>query len=165
MTTNKFDRLVRRGLLSRGDLRNAVQEALDSGMAPEELLIRRGLPKHEVLFCLSEHYGLPFVEYDESVAASYFLVIRMDLEHQKKALWFPLSVREKRAEVIAFRPDDERVIEDIKKTLGVEQIDFRIALPADLIRIIEHNFDVNNNFCISGGRTPLARVRTFLASR
>ncbi len=165
MVKKKFNRLLRRRILSEDELDVLARESASSGIALEELLFQKGVGKHEILFCLSEFYGLPFVEYDESVAASYFLVLRLDLEHQKTALWFPLSVREKKAEVIAFRPDDERVIEDIKKTLGVEQIDFRIALPADLIRIIEHNFDVNNNFGISGGRTPLARVRTFFAYR
>jgi uncharacterized membrane protein YidH (DUF202 family) len=165
MERKKFERLIKRGVLSGDELDQLICESATSGSLLEDLLIEKGVPKHEVLFCLSEFYGFPFVEYDESVAASYFLVLRLDLEHQKKAMWFPLSVSEKRAEVIACRPDDERVIGDIKKTLGVEQIDFRIAIPADLIRIIEHNFDVNRNFSISGGRTPLARVRTFLAYR
>jgi uncharacterized membrane protein YidH (DUF202 family) len=163
MIRDKFNRLLRRGVLSEVELDSIEREAIATGTSAEELMIRQGIPRHEVLFCLSEYYGYPFVEFDEDVAASYFLVLRLDLEHQKSALWFPLSVRERRAEVIAFRPDDKRVIEDIKKTLGVEQIDFRVSLPADLIRIIEHNFDVNRNFNISGGRTPLARVRTFLA--
>ena len=165
MTINKFDRLLRRGLLTSEELQNAIREGDASGIAPEESLIQRGIPRHEILFCLSEFYGLPFVEYDESVIASYFVVLRLDLEHQRKMLWFPLSVREDRAEVIACRPDDPRVAEDIRKTLGVDRIDFRVALPSDLIRIIEHNFDVNPNFCISGGRTPLARVRTLFAYR
>ena len=163
MIRDKFNRLLRQGVLSEVELDSMERETIATGTAVEELMIRQGIPKHEVLFSLSEYYGYPFVEFEEEVAASYFLVLRLDLEHQKSALWFPLSVREKKAEVIACRPDDERVIEDIKKTLGVEQIDFRVALPADLIRIIEHNFDVNRNFEISGGRTPLARVRTFLA--
>jgi uncharacterized membrane protein YidH (DUF202 family) len=165
MVNTKFKRLLRRGTFSQAELDKLTRESAETNTPLEELLLDRGVPKHEVLFCLSEYYGVPFVEYDESVVASYFLVLRLDLEHQKKALWFPLSVREKRAEVIAFRPDDERVVEDIRKTLGVDHIDFRIALPADLIHIIEHNFDVNRNFGISGGRTPLARVRTFLAYR
>jgi uncharacterized membrane protein YidH (DUF202 family) len=165
MTQNKFDRLLKRMIVSRDELDELVRESTASGISVEELLLNRGVSKHEILFSLAEHYGLPFVEFDESVAASYFLVLRLDLEHLKRALWFPLSVCDKKAEVIAFRPDDERVIEDIKKTLGAERIDFRIALPADLIRIIEHNFDVNRGFRISGGRTPLARVRTFFAYR
>ncbi len=163
MIRDKFKRLIQRGVLSEVELDSMERESIATGASIEELMIRQGIPKHEVLFCLSEHYGYPFVEFDEDVTASYLLVLRLNLEHQKSALWFPLSVREKRAEVIVFRPDDNRVIQDIKATLGVEQIDFRLSLPADLIRIIEHNFDVNRNFSISGGRTPLARVRTFLA--
>jgi uncharacterized membrane protein YidH (DUF202 family) len=163
MIRDKFNRLLRRGVLCEAELDSMERESIAKGTSIEELMILQGIPKHEVLFSLSEYYGYPFVEFDENVVASYFLVLRLDLEHQKSALWFPLSVREKKAEVIAYHPNDERVIEDIKKTLGVEKIDFRVSLPADLIRIIEHNFDVNRNFRISGGRTPLARVRTFLA--
>jgi len=165
MIMTKFNRLVMRGFLGAAELETLHREASEAGVSVEELLVRKGVPKHEVLFCLSEYYGLPFVEYDESVVASYFVVLRLDLEHQKKALWFPLSVRENRAEVVACRPEDPEVAEDIKKTLGVDRIDFRVALAADLIRIIEHNFDVNPNFSISGGRTPLARVRTLFAYR
>ncbi|HEX9020540.1 MAG TPA: DUF202 domain-containing protein [Nitrospirota bacterium] len=162
---NKFERLIRRGLLSRSELEKCALEATASGVAIEDILIERGVPKHEVLFSLSEYYGLPFVEYEESVIASYYLVLRLDLEKLKQALWFPLSVREKRAEVIAYRPDNPRVAEDIRKTLDVDHVDFRVALPHDIIRIIEHNFDVNPRFAGCGGRTPLARVRTFLAYR
>jgi uncharacterized membrane protein YidH (DUF202 family) len=163
MIRDKFNRLLRQGVLSEIELDSMERETIATGTAIEDLMIRQGIPKHEVLFSLSEYYGYPFVEFEEDVAASYFLVLRLDLEHQKSALWFPLSVCGKKAEVIAYRPDDAHVIEDIKNTLGVEQIDFRVSLPADLIRIIEHNFDVNRDFQISGGRTPLARVRTFLA--
>ncbi len=165
MIKNKFGRILRRGILSEEELENLGQESMVSGIPLEELLINKGISKHEVLFCLSEYYGLPFVEYAESVIASYFLVLRLDLEHLKKNLWFPLSVREKRAEVIAYHPEDPLVVEDIKKTLAVDHVDFRVALPTDISRIIEHNFDVNPYFCISGGRTPLARVRTLFAYR
>jgi uncharacterized membrane protein YidH (DUF202 family) len=165
MIQNKFDRLLRRSIISPDELERLDREATTSGISAEELLLQRGVPKHEILFSLAEQYGIPFVEFDESVVASYYLVLRLDLEHQKKALWFPLSVRDDRAEVIVCRPDDEHVIADIKNTLGVHHVDFRIALRPDLLRIIEHNFDVNRNFRIAGGRTPLARVRTFLAYR
>ncbi len=161
----KFNRLVRRGILTDGELEGAVKESKTSGKYPEDWFIEIGVPKHEILFCLSEHYGLPFVEYDESVIAAYLLIIRLDMEKLKQALWFPRSVSQDRAEVIAYRPDDPQVVGDIKKTLGVHHIDFIVALPADIVRIIEHNFDVNPSFSFSGGRTPLARVRTYFAYR
>src|SRR5512135_2011555 len=102
MIRDKFNRLIRRRILSEIELDSMERESALTGTAVEELMIRQGVPKHEILFCLSEYYGCPFAEFDESVAASYFVVLRLDLEHQKKALWFPLSVREKKAEVIAF---------------------------------------------------------------
>ncbi|MCL5023777.1 MAG: DUF202 domain-containing protein [Nitrospirae bacterium] len=161
----KFDRLVERNFLTPEAFEQIKKESEDSGRHPEELLLERGIPKHEILLCLSGYYNIPFVEFDEGVAASYFLTLRLDMEQLKQALWFPQSVREKRAEVIAYRPHDPGVIDAVKKTLEVEHIDFSVALPSDLIRIIEHNFDANPNFPCSGGRTPLARVRTSLAYR
>ncbi len=153
------------GILTKEELDNLARQSEEINTPLEEFLMQRGVPKHEILFCLSEHYGLPFVEFDESVTASYFITMRLNMEKLKKALWFPRSVTQDRAEVIACCPDDPRVIDDIKKTLGVEQIDFTVALPADIVRIIEHNFDVNPSFAFSGGRTPLAQVRTYLAYR
>ncbi len=162
---NKFERLIKRGLLSEKDLYGIAQESKSSGKYPENLFIERGIPKHEILFCLAEYYNYPFTEYDESVLASYFLTMRLNMEKLKNALWFPLSARQNKAEVIAYAPDDPAIIEDIKKTLKVEDIEFIIALPSDIIRIIEHNFDVNPKFPPPAGRTPLAKVRTFLAGR
>lgn len=165
MMHEKFERLLQRGFLTPEELGEVGKESADSGKFPEEVLTDRGIPKEEILFCLSAYYGYPFIEYDENVAVSYFIAKRLDMERQKRALWFPLSVKEDRAEVIAYNPDDPARAEDIRKTLGVEMVDFIVALPRDLVRIIENSYDVNPHFPPSGGRTALARVRTFLAER
>ncbi|MGD0885969.1 MAG: DUF202 domain-containing protein [Thermodesulfovibrionales bacterium] len=165
MLHRKFDRLVKRGFLTLEALTEVGRESEDSRKHPEELLLIRGIPKQELLFCLSEYYGYPFTEYDENVAASYFITKNLDMERQKQGLWLPLSVKDNRAVVIAYSPDDPSRVEDIRKTLGVEEIDFTVALPSDLIRIIENSFDVNPHFPPSSGRTALAKVRTFLAER
>jgi uncharacterized membrane protein YidH (DUF202 family) len=49
--------------------------------------------------------------------------------------------------------------------LHVDTIDIKVAIPSDLIRIIEHNQDLNPGFPPAAGRTPLAKVRTYLADR
>jgi len=165
MANNKFERLIKRGLTSARVLDEVVRESHASKKYPEELLIRRGIPKYEVLFCLSEYYGCPFVEYDEGIMVSQNITRQIDMERLKKTLWLPLSVNHENAEVIAYSPDNPLVLEDIKKTLRVDKIRFLIALPADLIRIIENNQDLNPNFPPSAGRTPLAKARTFLAER
>ncbi|MBI5409199.1 MAG: DUF202 domain-containing protein [Nitrospirae bacterium] len=165
MLFKKFARLIVRDILTKNGLEDAVKASYAADKYLEEYLIESGIPKHEILFCLSEHYNCPFAEFDESVAASYFLTMRLDMGKLKNALWFPLSVRQNKAEVIAYDPEDPAIVADIKATLKVEDIDFLVALPLDIIRIIEHNFDVNPGFPFAAGRTPLAKVRTFLADR
>jgi uncharacterized membrane protein YidH (DUF202 family) len=165
MSYRKFERLVKREILDSTRLQAYCEESKASGRRLEDLLMEKGIPKHELLLCLTEFYGCPFVEYDEGLMASYLVTMRLDLERQKKALWHPLSVEGDKAEVVACEPNDPSVVEDIKRTLGVAFVAFRVALPGDMVRIIENNFDVNPKFKFSGGRTPLALVRTAFAYR
>jgi uncharacterized membrane protein YidH (DUF202 family) len=165
MVRKKFERLMKRGVLSGDELDRLIRESATSGSVLEEMLIGRGVPKHEILLCLSEYYNAPFAEYDEGVIVSQQIIRRVDMERLKRVLWLPLSIQQDAAEVIACYPDDPVVIEDIQKTLHVKTVEFRVALSADLIRIIEHNQDLNPGLPPSAGRTPLAKVRTFLADR
>ncbi|MEJ2697799.1 MAG: DUF202 domain-containing protein, partial [Candidatus Sulfobium sp.] len=165
MLEKKFERLTSKGLLTKDELSGIIAASGSSGKYPEELLLEKGIPRHEVLFCLSEYYDCPFAEYDEGLMAPYLLTMRLQLEKHRKALWFPLDVKGDTAEVVAYDPGDPGVAEDIRKTLGVEKVGFRVALASDVTRIVENNFDVNPGFPFSGGRTPLALVRVFLAYR
>jgi len=162
---NRYGRLVRRGLLSAGRLQELLQRAEKEGTSLEELLLAAGVPKHEILLCLAGSYHVPFIEFDESVIVSRQIVRRMDWARLKQELWLPLSISGDTAEVILCRPDDPGVIANIFQALGVRAVTYRVALPADLLRIIEHNRDLNPGFPPEAGRTPLARVRTFLADR
>jgi uncharacterized membrane protein YidH (DUF202 family) len=161
----KFERLLRLGLLTEQSLADITATSGSYGNSVEELLMASGIPKSEILSSLSEYYKCPSVEYDEGLMAPYLLTMKLDMEKQLKALWFPFSVKGDTAEVAACRPDDPATREDIKSTLGVKWIDFMVTTPRDMIRIIENNFDVNPRFRISGGRTPLALVRTAFAYR
>jgi len=160
-----FRHLVDRGVITREGLEELGRLARETGRQLPELLLREGVPKHEILLCLAERFGVPFVEFDESVIASYFLVIRLDRDRLMEGPWFPLSVYGGRADVIVSRPDDGELIGRIKKELGVDRVDLHVAIPSDIVRIIEHNFDVNPGFPDAAGRTPLAKVRTLLAGR
>lgn len=161
----KFNKLVAWGIITEEKLEEIIKGSISSLKRPEELLIAGGIPKYEILRSLSEYYGLPSVEYSESLVAGDEIIGHLDLERLKETLWFPLSISQNSAEVIVCDPDDPALIEEIQRTLKVERINKLISLPADLIRIIENNQDVNPNFPPSAGRTPLARVRTYLAEQ
>ena len=124
----------------------------------------KGPEKLTALQELSNRYGCGWIEFDENISQPLPLLLRLDLEKLKKDGWFPRTVKDGKATIIACAPSPE-LTEEVKKTLGVTDVDFLVTLPADLVRIVEHNQDVNPGFPASSGRTPLARVRTYLAGR
>ncbi|MDH3393372.1 MAG: DUF202 domain-containing protein [Desulfobulbaceae bacterium] len=124
----------------------------------------RNLKKFSKLAELSERFGCPWLEYNEKINAPMLLLLRLDFGMLRKELWFPRSVADDRATVIACKPGPD-LAGHIKDVLGVSEVDFFVTVPSDLIRIIEHNQDLNPDFPATAGRTPLARVRTYLAAR
>jgi uncharacterized membrane protein YidH (DUF202 family) len=120
------------------------------------------------LLCdLAARHGCPVVAFDESISVP-LEARRLDFELLKKELWVPVALEGGRAEVVAAAPPDSAdapLAERVKAALGVAEVRFLAALPEDVVRIIEHNWDVNPGFPASAGRTILARVRTYLAIR
>jgi hypothetical protein len=159
-----FERLIRLGLLTPQSLEELQAKCDQDGSCLEDAIIATGVPKHEVLFCLAEKFGCPFVEYDENLTVSQAITRRLNVEKLKAELWLPISIDDGRAEVIACRPDDPGLSRRIRETLGVANLSFITATRTDLIRIIENNWDLNRNCPPSAGRTPLAKARTYLAA-
>ena len=131
----------------------------------EELILTRQVPKNEVLNLLSEHYGVPAIEYDEMILAKPGTVRLLDMNQLMEKRWFPVSVRGNKACVAASDPQDPAIVETAKKMLNISDIQFLVALPSDIRLMIENNRDINPNFPPSAGRTPLARLRTWLADQ
>ncbi|MCG2824112.1 MAG: DUF202 domain-containing protein [Desulfobulbaceae bacterium] len=126
--------------------------------------MKSGLEKFEALAALGEQYSCPWVEYQESVTGPQFLLWRLDMEQIRAEGWFPRAIADGRAVVIAIAPSPA-LAATIRETLGVREIEFQVTLPNDLIRIFDHNQDLNPCFSVAAGRTPLAKVRTHLAAR
>ena len=121
--------------------------------------------KLEVLHHLSDYHGIPFIEYDEKLQAAAGIPEHINLEQLKQEIWFPLAVHGKTATVIVSKPDDTAQNTEILKKLGVTSLHLLIALPSDIIAIIENHQDVNPGFPASSSRTRLARLRTWFADR
>jgi uncharacterized membrane protein YidH (DUF202 family) len=160
---NKFARLITERLLARDDLNAIIDESEATGQTVDELLMAKGVAKHEMLRCLSDYYGLPYLEYDEGLIANADVLSMVDLQKLKQRLWFPLSIHGEQARVIICDPNDRSLCEDIRTALRVTALQVILALPTDVRRIIENHQDLNPDFPPSAGRTPLARLRTWLA--
>jgi uncharacterized membrane protein YidH (DUF202 family) len=155
--------LADRGIIGEAALRETILKSQGSLRRLEELMTGRGVPNHEILLCLSNHYRFPFLEFDENIKAPREVLDRLDPEELKRELWFPLSVGRDGARVVISDPGTPDLARIIAHSLGVFTVKFILALPSDLIRMIEHYLDVNPGFPAAAGRTPLARLRTRLA--
>ncbi len=123
-----------------------------------------GLEKLQALRDLSVRYDCPFVEFQESVTGPQFVLWKLDMKQLRAEGWFPRTVGDGRATVIAIDPGPS-LAAIVRTTLAVTEVEFQVTLPDDLIRIIDHNQDLNPGFPPTAGRTPLAKVRTYLAGR
>ncbi len=156
-------KLLDEGLLTEEQSAEILEEAGNSPLKTERMLLSRGIARDEILRCLSETHRLPFIEFNESFIMPQRLLALLDFEAFKARAWCPLTIRRGICEVAVFNPKEEYLAEEIKKTLKVDHVKFIVALPSDIVRILEHNFDVNPGFPKSAGRTPLAELRTWLA--
>jgi uncharacterized membrane protein YidH (DUF202 family) len=159
----EFDGLITNGVLPRQQLHDILHEAEKAGIYPEVLLMEKGVPKHEILRCLSERYHLPFVEFNEALVLPEKLLERLDLQRLKQRLWFPRCIQDGEAQVVVANPEDSTLDKEIAETLKVPRISKSLALASDLIRMIEHNQDANPHYPPSADRTMLARLRNSLA--
>ena len=159
----KYAQLVADQIIPPGLLNQLVQESARTNAPIEDLLLAAGVPRQELLRALSGLYHTPFIEYDEGLLADTDVLALVDLEQLKKELWLPLRRKAGGTLVIVCNPSDLALCEDIKQSLQVDHLQLLIALPSDLVRIIENHQDVNPQFPPAAGRTPLARLRTWLA--
>ncbi len=94
----------------------------------KEVLQLKGPEKLTALKELSERYGCDWIEYNESINQPVPLLLRLDLEKLKKDGWFPRTVKDGKATIIACAPSPE-LAEEIKKILAVTTVDFLVTLP------------------------------------
>ena len=153
------------GNLGKESLKNLLTEKKDAGRYLEELVADRQVTRRAALALLSEHYGVPFIEYDEMLTIPAEVLPSVNLDHLMKMLWFPLAVRTTEAWIIAADPNNPAVAEAAREALHVDSLHFLAALPADIRRLIENQRDINPGFPASAGRTALARLRTWLAEQ
>ena len=159
----KWKGLAYRKIITEEKLDELIKKSGHLSCNTDEMLMAEGVPKHEILRCISDYHRLPFSEYDEGLAPASEILRLVDLEKLKQRLWFPVAIEKDTARVILCNPEDDALCREIRQTLGVSHIECSVALSSDIIRMIENQQDVNPGFPPSAGRTPLARLRTLLA--
>ena len=104
-----------------------------------EIILRHELniPRRKLLEALADHYQCRWVEYDERTAVPPDLLTGLDINLLCGALWFPV-IRDGDTVIIATSdPADPFVMEQVRRMVHAETLEFRVALVEDIQSFIQ----------------------------
>lgn len=160
----RFQSLIEWKVLTQEGLRSAEEAAVARGIDLESVLCRENkLPKRILLEALSEHYNLPFLEYDERMPVPSELLAGLEGERLSMGRWFPV-IKDGEAVIIAANdPGDAGLLSEIKTLIKAERYIFWVALEEDIQWFIQDFLHAKPGLLIGTERTGLAYWRNTMA--
>ncbi|AQV01327.1 MULTISPECIES: GspE/PulE family protein [Desulfococcus] len=136
---NKFYYLLQNHSLTQKELKNAIIEAKKRRESIESYLIGvLKIPKKEVIESLAKYYEVPGVLFDPNRPIPTSLMRKGKEAFMKKNLWVPLESDGGKVVIAVDNPHDIQKIDLIKQLYPNNPLDFRVALPGDIIDFIKH---------------------------
>ncbi|HEX9050805.1 MAG TPA: hypothetical protein VF841_09760 [Anaeromyxobacter sp.] len=161
---SRFRPLVVWGSVSERQLEAAEASAAVRGLRVEAVLLRdHRVPKRALLRALSEHTGLPSIEYDERMPVPAELLARVDGAKLSASRWVPVIADGDEVVVATSDPANPAVAEEVKAAFPGRRCTFRIALDEDVGFYIEEFLHAPPGLLIGTERTGLAYWRNTMA--
>ena len=137
-TASQFDHLLEQAIISRAELESAMAEARRRNCDTEAVLLDTyQVPKADIGRALSQHYGCPFVTYDERVAVDTSLLRGLNVDYLRMNYWMPLRRNGDHVEVLVDNPKDTAKIEHIRTLLPGASLRWLVALRQDIVRFLQ----------------------------
>ena len=160
----RFLRLLEWRAMTEPELRAAEKTAVARGLELERVLTREyGVPKGTLLAALSEYYKCPGVEYDERMPIPPECLAGLDGELLSYSLWFPIIHDGTTVIIAAHDPQDQRVLDEARKSIKAERYEFWVALEEDIQWFIQDFLHAKPGLLIGTERTGLAFWRNTMA--
>ncbi len=135
---NKFNYLLQKHLLSQKDLQHAIVEAKKRKEPIETYLITTlRIDKKEIVESLSKYYEVPAVMYDPNWPVPTHLLKKGKESFMKANLWVPLESEGEKVIIAIDNPQDLPKIDIIKPLYPKNPLEFRVALPEDILSFIK----------------------------
>ena len=137
-TASQFDHLLEQAILSRAELENAMAEARRRNCDTESVLLDTyQVSKADIGRALSQHYGCPFVAYDQRVSIDASLLGGLNVDYLRMNYWMPLRRAGDHLEVLIDNPRDAAKIEHIRALLPGASLRWLVALRQDIARFLQ----------------------------
>ncbi|MDH3349384.1 MAG: GAF domain-containing protein, partial [Desulfobulbaceae bacterium] len=134
----KFDKLIEGGVLSAGDLKNAVLLAKQEKSDVESILLEKfAISKDQLGICLANFYHTNFVDLTlDKYDPSGFLK-GMNIDYFLKTRLVPLSIEENKVVLASDNPYDQSRLPDVMKAFGASQAEVFFAFGFDMEFYVE----------------------------
>ena len=137
-TESQFDYLLEQAILSRAELENAMAEARRRNCDTESVLLDTyQISKADIGRALSQHYGCPFVAYDERVAIDAGLLRGLNVDYLRMNYWIPLRRNGEQIEVLVDNPGEAAKTEHIRALMPGADLRWLVALRQDIVRFLQ----------------------------
>jgi uncharacterized membrane protein YidH (DUF202 family) len=160
----RFRSLVDKGILDAAELQGAAIAALCRGLELEWMLRHeRDIPRRTLLTALAEHYGCPWVEYDERRPVPPELLSGLDADRLCASQWFPVIKAGETVVIAARNPHDPLVTGEVRAFVRAKTYEFQVALGEDIRAYIHDFLNGPAEHLIGNERTGLAYWRNTMA--
>jgi len=130
---NVLDTLVYRGIISRADVSEAIDESKDGAFDLETVLLDRyHVPKDALGSALSDFYKCPYLPYDERTVIDADLLKTLNIDYLKKNLWLPIARRGSLIDVLTSNPHDLDKGWDVRRTFPGMTVCYTVGLRRDI---------------------------------
>ncbi|GAB5380012.1 MAG: ATPase, T2SS/T4P/T4SS family [Aliiglaciecola sp.] len=144
-TSNPFDYLVHRNLVSEKDLKQFAESSRDMRQVVQRLVSEARIPEDELGNALSVHYQVPYISY---LPEKYHVLqsgSKMNLSYLKRNFVAVLADAAENPIVLMAEPNNAALLMEIESALGIESYEISVALPNQVLQYLGAG---------SGGGTP-----------
>ncbi len=135
-TSNPFDYLLHRNLISDKDLAAITESSRDTRQLIQRLISEARIPETELGNALSVHYQVPFISYLPDKYHLYQSESRLNLSYLKRNFVAVLADVAENPIVLMSEPNNAALLMEIESALGIESYEISVGLPNQILQYL-----------------------------
>lgn len=135
-TSNPFDYLVHRNLLSEKDLLNFSESSKDTRHLIQRLISEARIPEAELGNALSVHYQVPFTSYLPDKYHLFQSESKLNLSYLKRNFVAVLADASENPIVLMVEPNNAALLMEIESALGIDSYEISVGLPNQVLQYL-----------------------------
>ncbi|WP_052155003.1 ATPase, T2SS/T4P/T4SS family [Aliiglaciecola lipolytica] len=135
-TSNPFDYLVHRNLMSEKDLKQFTETSKDIRQLIQRMISEARIPENELGNALSVHYQVPYISY---LPEKYHVLQsgnKLNLSYLKRNYVVVLADAAENAIVLMAEPNNAALLMEIESALGIDSYEISVGLPNQILQYL-----------------------------